>query len=121
VPTLATTLGVKGHRPEAPTRDDKGLLYVFAVLCLTTAALHTTTLACPAGKKKAGQPSKNRRLQEAFAASLRHVGRVYPKDKHGRVVLVIDNARGIVAGRWRLPWRTTRTWSCTGCRRTARS
>jgi transposase len=92
VPTLATTLGVKGHRPEAPTRDDKGLLYVLAVVSLTTAALHATTLACPAGKKKAGQPSKNKRLQEAFAAHLRHVGRVYPKDQHGRVVLTIDNA-----------------------------
>jgi transposase len=92
VPTLAATLGVKGHRPEAPTRDHKGLLYVFAVLCLTTAAVHATTLECPAGKKRAGQPSKNRRLQEAFAAPLRHVGRVYAKDKHRRVVLVIDNA-----------------------------
>jgi len=92
VPTLATTLGVKGHRPEAPTRDDKGLLYVFAVLCLATAALHATTLECPAGKKKAGQPSKNRRLQEAFAAHLRHVGRAYPGDQHPRVVLAIDNA-----------------------------
>jgi transposase len=92
VPTLAATLGVKGHRPEAPTRDNKGLLYVFAVLCLTTAALHTTTLECPAGKKRAGQPSKNRRMQEAFAAHLRHVGRVYPKERNKRVVLVIDNA-----------------------------
>lgn len=92
MPTLAATLGVKGHRPEVGTRDNKGLLYVLAVLCLTTAAVHATTLECPAGKKRAGQPSKNRRLQEAFAAHLRHVGRIYPRERHPRVVLVIDNA-----------------------------
>jgi transposase len=92
VPTLAATLGVKGHRPLVGTRDNKGLLYVLAVMNLTTAAVHATTLECPAGKKKSGQPSKNRRLQEAFAAHLRHVGRAYPQDRHRRVVLVIDNA-----------------------------
>lgn len=91
VPTLAAMLGVKGHRPEVGTRDNKGLLYVLAVMCLTTAAVHATTLECPAGKK-AGHSSKNRRLQEAFARHLRHVGRVYPRQRHKRVVLVIDNA-----------------------------
>jgi transposase len=92
VPTLAAALGVKGHRPEVGTRDNKGLLYVLAVMNLTTAATHATTLECPAGKKKAGQPSKNRRMQEAFAAHLRHVGRMYPRERHSRVVLIIDNA-----------------------------
>lgn len=92
VPTLAATLGVKGHRPEVGTRDNKSLLYVFAVMCLTSAAIHATTLECPAGKKPAGAPSKNRQLQEAFADHLRHVGQVYSADRHRRVVLVIDNA-----------------------------
>ena len=36
--------------------------------------------------------SKTRRLQEAFAAHLRHVARLYPRQTHKRVVLVIDNA-----------------------------
>jgi transposase len=94
-PTLSRTLGVQGHRPEVGTRDNQGLRYVFAVMNLLSAAVHATTLECPAGKKKAGQPSKNRRLQAAFAAHLRHVGRVYPRERHPRVVLVIDNA----------PWR----------------
>ncbi len=85
-------MGVKGHRPEVGTRDNKDLLYVLVVMSLTTAAVHATTLECPAGKKKAGQPSKNRRLQQGFAAHLRHVGRVYPQARHPRVVLVIDNA-----------------------------
>ncbi len=92
VPTLAATLGVKGHRPEVGTRDNKGLLYVFAVMNLVTASLHATTLECPAGKKKSGQPSKNRRMQGAFADHLRHVGQMYPPERHPRVVLVIDNA-----------------------------
>jgi len=35
--------------------------------------------------------SKTRRMQEAFASHLRHVGRMYPCEKHPRVVLLIDN------------------------------
>ena len=48
VPTLAATLGVKGHRPMVGTRDCKDLLYVFAVVNLVTAAVHTNTLESPA-------------------------------------------------------------------------
>lgn len=92
VPTLAATLGVKGHRPTAGTRDCKDLLYVFAVVNLLSAAVHSNTLESPKdAKKKTGQ-SKTRRLQEAFANHLRHVGQVYPRHKHPEVVLLIDNA-----------------------------
>ena len=92
VPTLSATLGVKGHRPTASTRDCKDLLYVFAVVNLLSAAVHSNTLESPKdAKKKTGQ-SKTRRLQEAFAAHLRHVGRSYPAEQHKEVVLLIDNA-----------------------------
>ena len=91
VPTLTATLGVKGHRPTVPTRDCKDLLYVFAVVNLITAALHTNTLESPQDAKKQTGKSKTRRLQEAFAAHL-HIGRVYPRERYPRVVLVIDNA-----------------------------
>jgi transposase len=92
VPTLAATLGVKGHRPTAPTRDCKDLLYVFAVMNLLSAAIHSNTLESPKDAKKKTGKSKTRRLQEAFADHLRHVGRVYPKELHKAVVLLIDNA-----------------------------
>jgi transposase len=92
VPTLAATLGVKGHRPIVGTRDCKDLLYVFAVVNLISAALHTNTLESPKHAKKRTGPSKTRRMQAAFANHLRHVGRLYPADKYKRVVLVIDNA-----------------------------
>jgi transposase len=92
VPTLRATLGVKGHRPVVGTRDDKGLLYVFAVVNLCSAALHSNTLESPKDAKKQTGKSKTRRMQEAFADHLRHVGRSYPKDEHKRVVLIIDNA-----------------------------
>jgi transposase len=92
VPTLTATLGLKGRRPEVGTWDNKGLLYVLAVVNLVTAAVHANTLACPKDAKRKTGKSKNRRLTEAFAAHLRHVGRVYPKERYGRVVLVIDNA-----------------------------
>ena len=92
VPTLAGTLGVKGHRPTVGTRDNKDLLYVLAVVNLVSAAVHANTLEGPKGAKKTTGLSKTRRMQGAFAAHLRHVARVYPADRHPDVVLVIDNA-----------------------------
>ena len=92
VPTLAATLGVKGHRPLVGTRDCKDLLYLFGVVNLVTAAVHSNMLESPKDAKRRTGKSKTRRLQEAFAAHLRHVGRVYPLERHPRVVLVIDNA-----------------------------
>jgi transposase len=92
VPTLCATLGVKGHRPTVGTRDCKDLLYVFAVVNLTTAAVNANTLESPKNAKKKTGLSKTRRMQEAFADHLRHIGRVYPREKHPRVVLLIDNA-----------------------------
>ena len=67
VPTLQATLGVKGHRPVVPTRDNKDLLYVFAVVNLCSAALHTNTLESPKNAKQKTGKSKTRRMQEAFA------------------------------------------------------
>ena len=92
VPTLCATLGVKGHRPTVGTRDGKDLLYVFAVINLVTAAVHANTLESPKDARKRTGLSKTRRMQEAFAAHLRHVGRLYPAGRHPRVVLIIDNA-----------------------------
>jgi transposase len=92
VPTLAATLGVKGHRPLVGTRDCKDLLYVFAVVNLVSAAVHTNTLESPKDATKRTGQSKTRRLQQAFAAHLRHTGRVYARERHARVVLVMDNA-----------------------------
>jgi transposase len=92
VPTLGTTLGVKGHRPIVGTKDSKDLLYVFAVVNVLTASLHCNTRESPARAKQATGQSKTRRLQEAFAAHLRHVARAYPAENHKRVVLIIDNA-----------------------------
>jgi transposase len=92
VPTLGATLGVKGHRPTVGTRDCKDLLYVFAVVNVLSASLHSNTLESPARAKQATGKSKVRRMQEAFAAHLRHVGRQYPADANKRVVLIIDNA-----------------------------
>jgi transposase len=92
VPTLTATLGVKGHRPVVGTRDCKHLLYVFAVVNLVSAAVHANLVDSPKNATKTTGKSKSRRLQEAFAAHLRHVGRVYPSERHKRVVVLIDNA-----------------------------
>ena len=92
VPTATATLGVKGHRPVVGTWDCKDLLYVFAVVNLVSAAVHSNTLESPKNAKKKTGKSKTRRLQEAFAQHLRHIGRLYPRDQHKEVVLLIDNA-----------------------------
>ncbi len=92
VPTLGPTLGVKGHRPTVGTRDCKDLVYAFAVVNTVTGSLTTDLLESPTRAKQRTGKSEVRRLQEAFAAHLRHVARAYPAERHGRVVLVIDNA-----------------------------
>lgn len=92
VPTLATTLGVKGHRPVVGTRDDKDVLFVLAVLNVASGLLHTNTLASVRARNRRTGESKNRRMQRAFAAHLRHVGKAYPAAEYRRVVLIIDNA-----------------------------
>lgn len=92
VPTLTATLGVKGHRPIVGTWDCKDLLYVFAVVNVVSGALHANTLESPKNAKQETGKSKTRRMQEAFAAHLRHVARLYPAETHARVVLLIDNA-----------------------------
>ena len=92
VPTLCRTLGVKGHRPVVGSWDCKHLLYVFAVIDLVRAAVYANRVDSPKDAAKATGKSKTRRLQEAFAAHLRHVARLYPAAEHKRVVLIIDNA-----------------------------
>jgi transposase len=92
VPTLSATLGVKGFRPTVGTRDCKDLLYVFASVDTVGGQLHTNTLESPARAKQTTGKSKTRRLQEAFAAHLRHLAARYPVGLHKRVVLAIDNA-----------------------------
>src|SRR3954447_23565503 len=81
VPTLQATLGVKGHRPKVGTWDCKDLLYLFGVINLISGALHTNTLESPKNATKKTGKSKTRRLQEAFADHLRHIGRMYPREK----------------------------------------
>ena len=78
VPTLVATLGGKGHRPAAGTRDGKDRLYVFAAVNPATAAVHRNTLESPKGATKRTGLSKTRRMPAAIAADLRHVSRVYP-------------------------------------------
>jgi len=91
-PTLGPTRGVKGHRPIVGTRDCKDLLYVLGSVDVVTGRLHANTLESRATAQRKTGKSKTRRLQEAFAAHLRHIGRLYPRGEHKRVVLVIDNA-----------------------------
>ncbi|MFO0878159.1 MAG: transposase [Gemmataceae bacterium] len=94
VPTLAPTLGLKGHRPVVGTRDCKDVLYVLGVLNLLTGALHANTLESlqkdNRNDRKAGG-NKTRRMQRAFADHLRHVVKAYPQARHKRVVLLIAN------------------------------
>ena len=92
VPTLTATLGVKGRRPVVGTRDCKHLLYALAVVNLVSAAVHANLVDSPKDATAKTGKGKTRRLQEAFAAHLRHVGRMYPAGQCPRVVLLIDNA-----------------------------
>jgi transposase len=99
VPTLHRVLGVKGHRPQVGTWDNKDLLHVFGSVNAVDGRLHTTTLASVAktlrDERLAGnrqQVSKTRRMTLAFARHLQQVAAAYPAARHNRVLLVIDNA-----------------------------
>jgi hypothetical protein len=93
LPTLRTTLGLKGHRPLVGNLDCHDLVSSFGALNLVTGHLTTRIVergrAHTTGKKtRPGQ----RRLQEGFARHLRDVARAYPAAQYPKVVLVIDNA-----------------------------
>jgi hypothetical protein len=95
IPTLRTTLGLKGHRPLVGNLDGHDLVSIFGALNLVTGPLTTRIVergrAHPPGKKTiAGQ----RRWQEGFARHLRDLARAYPAAPYPKVVLVIDNAPG---------------------------
>jgi hypothetical protein len=63
VPTLRTTLGLKGYRPLVGTWENKDLVYCLAALNVVTGQLTTRLLEQPTrSKAKTGQ-SKQQRLQ----------------------------------------------------------
>jgi transposase len=92
VPTLRTTLGVKGFRPVVGTWDRKDVVYVFAALNVVSGRLTTRMVDCPARLRSRTGKSKCRYLQEAFARHLHDIGRAYPGGHYPRVVVLIDNA-----------------------------
>ena len=70
VPTLHTTLGVKGYRPIVGTWDNKDQGYCLAALNLLSGQLTTRLLEQPARSTLTTGHSKQQRLQGAFAAHL---------------------------------------------------
>src|SRR5262245_4390136 len=91
-PTLAATPGVKGHRPAGGTRAGQDVPHGVAVLNVDRGAVHSSTSESLQAANRKSPDSKTRRMQRAFAAHLRHVGKTYPREKFRRVVLTIDNA-----------------------------
>ena len=92
VPTLCTTLGVKGYRPVVGTWDNKDQVYCCAALNLVTGQLTTRLLEQPAHSKATTGHSKQQRLQGAFAAHLQDIARAYPASVYPAVIITIDNA-----------------------------
>jgi transposase len=93
IPTLRTTLGLKGHRPLVGNLDCHDLVYVFGALNLITGQLTTRLVERPrASGKRQKPPSGPRCLQERFARHVRDIARAYPATQYPRVVLVLDNA-----------------------------
>jgi hypothetical protein len=88
VPTLHTTLGVKGHHPVVGNLDCHDVLYVFGALNLVTGQLTTRTVERP----RLARRSKQRYWQEAFARHVQDITRAYPAAQYPRVMIVIDTA-----------------------------
>jgi transposase len=91
VPTLRTTLGVKGHRPLVGNLDCHEYVYVFGALNLVNGRLTTRVIERPRKRKQPGL-STHRHLQAGFATHLREMARAYPATAYPRVVVVIDKA-----------------------------
>jgi transposase len=93
IPTLRTTLGLKGHRPIVGNLDCHEVVYLFGALNVVTGQLTTRIVERlrPPAKGPRATP-KQRFLQAAFARHLRDIARAYPAARYPRVVLVIDNA-----------------------------
>ena len=93
IPTLRTTLGLKGHRPIVGNLDCHDLVYVFGALNLITGQLTTRLVERPRASVQLQKPTPGQRcLQEWFAHHVRDIARAYPAAQYPRVVLVIDNA-----------------------------
>ena len=92
VPTLCTTLGLKGHRPLVGTWDNKNLVYCFAALNVVTGRLTTCLLEPPARSTAKTGRSQQQRRQAAFAVQLRDMARAYPATAYLEVVITIDHA-----------------------------
>jgi hypothetical protein len=97
IPTLRTTLGLRGHRPVVGNLDCHDVVFVFGALNLVTG--HLCTRIVEHRRTSSGERS----LQAAFVRHLRDIARTYPAVKYPRVVLVIDNApwhKGTMVTTW---------------------
>ena len=92
VPTLRTTLGVKGARPLVGSWDCQDLVYVVASINVVQGKLTTRMVDCAARVRAKTGKSKRRVLQEAFVRHLRDVARAYPAERYPRVIIMLDNA-----------------------------
>ena len=91
IPTLRTTLGVKGHRPLVGNLDGHDAVYVFGALNLVTGQL-TTRLVERLQKARKPGTSKPRDWEAGCARHLRDIARPSPATQYPQVVLVIDKA-----------------------------
>ena len=67
---------------------------MFAVVNRATAAVHANAWDGPKNATATRVPSETRRMQAAFAAHRRHVGRVPPRGQHPRVAILTAAAPG---------------------------
>jgi hypothetical protein len=93
IPTLRTTLGLKGPRPLVGNLDCHALVDVGGALNLMTGRLTTRLVErCRDREQRPPTKSARRGLPKACARHLRDLGRAYPAARYPRVVLVIAPA-----------------------------
>jgi transposase len=91
-PSLRTTLGVKGFRPQVKTNDGKDKVYVFGAMNQVNGRLTTRLVKVVKDCKRKWGITKMKLMQMNFAKFLRQIGRAYPSEQHSRVVIIIDRA-----------------------------
>jgi hypothetical protein len=125
VPTLCTTLGVKGHRPVVGTWDNKDLVSSFAALNVVTGQLTPRLLESPAKASRGTGYAKTRRLQQACGAPLHNFARhvcPHPRIDQTRVydlfcgswIDELGSAPGVDLGTWIGEPEENRGWQVLG-------
>ena len=96
IPTLRTTIGVKGHRPLVGNSDHKDRVYLFGSINIISGKLTTNIFRISKRNQSKSNHKKLRNdmssFQLAFARHIKKIAQSYKASDYDEVIVVMDNA-----------------------------